>query len=201
MVELSDKLTVPTVSLKPFAAPVPNVPPFKIKLLLLLILSAAPSCSVPVVIVVVPVYVFAPESAHVPEPILVSVPAPVPIILDTLPLPVPPRVSPKPDPVMVPGFVILISPLVMILLELPSVINPLYDAPVPELFIKAPLFETPVPLIVSASAVESVIPFRSSAAPLLTLVPPPVVPNGVFPPLPAAPSFNIPPFSIVVVLV
>jgi len=54
-----------------------------------------------------------------------------------------------------------------------------------------------VPFKVSASAVASVNPFKSRAAPVVTVVPKPIVPNGVFAPLPAAPSFNVPTLIVV----
>ena len=49
-----------------------------------------------------------------------------------------------------------------------------------------------MPFKVRASAVANVNPFKSSAAPAATVVPAATVPNGVFAPLPAAPSFNVP---------
>ena len=58
--------------------------------------------------------------------------------------------------------------------------------------VSAPALLSPVPLSVSASAVPKVNPLRSRVAPSLTSVPAPVVPNGVFVPPPAAPSFNVP---------
>jgi acyl-CoA synthetase (AMP-forming)/AMP-acid ligase II len=65
------------------------------------------------------------------------------------------------------------------------------------LFISAPPLDTPVPFKVRASAVPSVSPFKSSAAPLATVVPAPVVPNGVLVAPPAAPSFNMPALMVV----
>jgi hypothetical protein len=56
----------------------------------------------------------------------------------------------------------------------------------------------PVPFNVNASAVPNVYPFRSSTAPDVILVAPAVVPNGVFVPPPAAPSFNVPALIVVV---
>ena len=56
----------------------------------------------------------------------------------------------------------------------------------------APTLLNPAPLSVSASVVPKLNPFRSSVAPLLTIVPALVVPNGVFVPPPVAPSFNVP---------
>ena len=75
---------------------------------------------------------------------------------------------------------------------LPKVIAPIYVLVVAELLVRAPALLCPAPLIVSPSAVPRVNPFRSSVAPSLTVVPAPVVPNGVFVPPPAAPSFNVP---------
>ena len=87
---------------------------------------AAPSFNVPALIVVKPVNVLAPESVHVPVPLFVTVPEVVPMILATLPLPVPPRVNVNVAPVIVPAFVILISPeFVAMVAALPRVINPL----------------------------------------------------------------------------
>ena len=55
-----------------------------------------------------------------------------------------------------------------------------------------------MPLSVSASAVPRVNPLRSSAAPVAaTMVPAPVVPNGVLVALPAAPSFTVPTLMVV----
>ena len=66
------------------------------------------------------------------------------------------------------------------------------------MFVNAPAGDAvkPVPFIVSASAVDNVIPFRSSAAPAVTEVIPPVVPNGVFVPSPAAPSLSMPALTV-----
>ena len=64
-------------------------------------------------------------------------------------------------------------------------------------FISAPPLDTPVPFKVSASAVPKVKPFKSSAAPLATVVPAPVVPKGVLVAPPAAPSFNMPALMVV----
>ena len=69
-----------------------------------------------------------------------------------------------------------------------------------ELFVKAPPLEIPVPFNESASVAELVNekPFKSRAAPLVTVVPEPVVPNG-----PAVltddetPNFNIPALTVV----
>ena len=55
----------------------------------------------------------------------------------------------------------------------------------------------PVPFNVSASAVPSVNPFKSSVAPAATVVPAPVVPSGVFVAPPAAPSFKVPTLIVV----
>ena len=61
----------------------------------------------------------------------------------------------------------------------------------------APLLLTPAPLRVSASAVLRLRPLRSSAAPLLTTVPPAVVPRGELVPLPAAPKRSVPADTVV----
>ena len=66
-----------------------------------------------------------------------------------------------------------------------------------ELFVKAPVLETPIPLIVNPSAVPNVNPFKSKDAPEDTTVPAAVVPNGVFAAPPAAPNFIVP--SLIVV--
>ena len=66
-----------------------------------------------------------------------------------------------------------------------------------ELLMKAPPLLMPVPLSVSASAVPSVKPLRSSAAPAVTLVPAAVVPNGVLVAPPAAPNFRVPALIVV----
>src|SRR5205823_4915641 len=121
------------------------------------------------------------DNVHVPVPLLVTVPVPVPIILATLPLPEPPNVRAKPDPAIVPAFVTFMSPALVTILTpvLPRVINPLYETFVAELFVIAPPAEIPVPFKVSASAVPSVKPFKSRAAPEATVVPAAVVPSGV----------------------
>jgi len=55
----------------------------------------------------------------------------------------------------------------------------------------------PAPLIVNASAVPSVKPFRSRDAPEITTVPAAVVPRGVFAAPPAAPNLIVPPLIVV----
>ena len=67
-----------------------------------------------------------------------------------------------------------------------------------ELFVKAPVLETPIPLIVNPSAVPNVNPFKSKDAPEDTTVPAAVVPNGVFVAPPDAPSFIVPSLIVVV---
>ena len=62
--------------------------------------------------------------------------------------------------------------------------------------VNAPASEIPVPFKVSPSEVASVNPFKSSA-PAATIVPAPVVPNGVLGLTPAAPSCNIPALIVV----
>ena len=69
--------------------------------------------------------------------------------------------------------------------------------PDPE-FTNAPPLEMPVPFKVNGSAVASIYPFKSSTAPLNTVVPEPIVPNGELLPLPAAPNFNVPVLIVVV---
>ena len=131
---------------------------------------------------------------------MVTVPLVVPMMLARLlPVPVPPRVKPNVAPVIVPVLERMMSPgPETILLALPSVIYPLYVAAVLELIINAPPLETPVPLIVGGSAVTSVNPFRSSAAPVAeTVVPAAVVPSGLFAPLPAAPNLSVPALIVV----
>ena len=87
---------------------------------------AAPSCNIPALIVVKPVYVLFPETVHVPVPPLNKLPVVVPRLLARLPLPDPSKYKSKPAPVIVPVFVMLMSPgFVLMLLMLPSVINPL----------------------------------------------------------------------------
>jgi len=56
----------------------------------------------------------------------------------------------------------------------------------------------PVPFKVSTSEVASVNPFKSSAAPVAaTIVPAPIVPNGVLGLTPAAPSLSVPALIVV----
>ena len=77
-------------------------------------------------------------------------------------------------------------------------ISPLNVAGVAELFISEPPLLTPVPLSVKGSAVASVIPFRSKAAPVAeTVVVPAIVPSGLFAPLPAEPSLSVPALMVV----
>ena len=140
----------------------------------------------------------APESVQVPAPALIKVPTPVPItpLIDPLAAPSSVRLNAPPMPP-----VRLMSPAVAtMLLAKPSVINPLYVAAVAALLISAPLLDMPKPLSVSASAVPSVNPFKSSTAPLATVVPPATVPRGVFTPSPAAPSLSVPALTVVVPL-
>jgi len=63
--------------------------------------------------------------------------------------------------------------------------------------VRAPPLEIPVPFKVRASAVAKEKPFKSRTAPELTVVPAPVVPNGVLLPLPAAPRSNVPALIVV----
>ena len=161
---------------------------------------AAPNFSVPALMFVAPVYVLAPDSVHVPVPALVTVPAPVPMMLARLLAALlPSSVNPNPAPVIVPAFDSTRLPLLAtMLLALPSVSRPLYVPAVPDVLVSAPAVPpTPVPFNVNASAVPSVNPFRSSVAPLATVVPAAVVPNGVFVAPPAAPSFNVPALTVV----
>ena len=93
---------------------------------------------------------------------------------------------------MVPTFVKAMVPVPpTIELALPKVTRPEYVAATP-LFISAPPEETPVPLMVKASAVAKVKPFKSKVASVATTVPAPVVPNGVLLPLPVAPKRRVP---------
>ena len=62
----------------------------------------------------------------------------------------------------------------------------------PELFKSAPKLDTPVPLIVSGSADDKVIPFRSSVAPLVTVVIPVDVPRAE-----TLPSISVPALMLV----
>ena len=106
---------------------------------------------------------------------------------------VPSRVNPNVAPVMMPVFDSTMSPLFAImLLSLPSVINPFQVAAVAELLVKAPAPPAPVPLSVKDSVVPSENPFRSRVAPEATVVLAPVVPSGVFVVSPAAPSISVP---------
>ena len=132
-------------------------------------------------------------------PFLVTVPEVVPIMLARLLAgAVPSRVNPNVAPVMMPVFDSTMSPLFAImLLSLPSVINPLKVTAVAELLVKAPAPPAPVPLSVKGSAVPSENPFRSRVAPEATIVPASVVPNGVFVAPPAAPSISVPSLIIV----
>ena len=65
------------------------------------------------------------------------------------------------------------------------------------LLVSAPAAAIPVPFKVSASAVPSVNPFRSRAAPEMTEVAPAVVPSGVFVLPPDAPSLRVPALMVV----
>ena len=90
-------------------------------------------------------------------------------------------------------------PVGAMLLVLPTVTNPEKETAVALLLINAPPPEIPVPFIVNGSAVPSVNPFRSSAAPEAdTTVPAPIVPKGVLVPPPAAPSLITPKLMVVV---
>ena len=58
--------------------------------------------------------------------------------------------------------------------------------------LSAPLLLMPVPFSVSASAVASVTPFKSSVAPSLTVVPAATVPRAE-----VLPSFSVPALTVV----
>ena len=73
-------------------------------------------------------------------------------------------------------------------------IKPWYPEAADELFVNAPAKETPVPFKVRASLAVTINPFRSSVAPLATIVPDPVDPSGEYVASPDAPSFKIPAF-------
>ena len=65
------------------------------------------------------------------------------------------------------------------------------------LLVRAPPLDTPVPLMVSGSAVPSVYPFKSRDAPLVIDVLPATVPKGELVPSPAAPSLSVPALMVV----
>ena len=66
-----------------------------------------------------------------------------------------------------------------------------------ELLVRAPAMLRPVPLIVKASAVPRVKPFKSRVAPLATTVPSAAVPRGVLVASPAAPKRTVPALTVV----
>ena len=63
--------------------------------------------------------------------------------------------------------------------------------------LNAPLDEAPLPLMVRASNVPNVNPFKSNVAPDETIVPEAVVPSGVLVGPPAIPNFNVPALTVV----
>jgi hypothetical protein len=60
----------------------------------------------------------------------------------------------------------------------PKIKAPAHVAAKPPLLISAPILDVPEPLIVSASAVAKVIPFKSNVPVPETVVPAPIVPKG-----------------------
>lgn len=124
-------------------------------------------------------------------------------------LPAPPNVFVAPSvKVPAPTFVKLLAPDIApfkVIFPLPPILAsaakatvPVQVAPVPEVFIKAPPEEIPVPFMVSPSAVTRVKPFKLSTAPELTVVAPAVVPIGVLEPLPDAPKTRVPAEIVVI---
>ena len=63
--------------------------------------------------------------------------------------------------------------------------------------LNAPLAEAPLPLMVRASKVPKVNPFKSNVAPDETMVPEAVVPSGVLVGSPAIPNFKVPALTVV----
>ena len=154
--------------------------------------AALPTFNVPAVCDTPPVKVLALEIVHEPASCLVTLPEPVPKILVNVPPWAPPNVKLNPAPVIVPTLDIAIVPVPPIIEEDAASDNkPLYVTATPE-FIKAPLFEIPVPASESDSAVPRVNPFKSNDAPEETVVLAAVVPKGPFGEVPATPSFNVP---------
>ncbi len=107
---------------------------------------------------------------------------------------IPPTVPPSQTVrVLVERFpVIVMAPPSPTILALASIEIVLLKLHAPPLFLKAPPFEMPVPLILRPSDVTSVNPFKSSDAPDPTIVIPAVVPNGELDPVPAEPSCMVP---------
>ena len=125
---------------------------------------------------------FAPVNVNVPVPSFVKVPEPVAIGSFTVVFPDPPKVIAVLVPVI--AFPELTSkvnvPLSELILVVPErVINPAIEL-LPEIFLKAPPLEIPVPTkVISSPAASAIPPINSKAAPLETEVLPAVVPNAV----------------------
>ena len=136
---------------------------------------------------------FAPESVHVPAHTFVTAPEPVPITLATLPPCAPPKVRVKPAPVIVPELesVMLPAPPVIEAFA-PKLTKPAYVAAVLLELIKAPAPAIPVPLKARVLAFATVVPFRSKAAPLLTVTAPLASPSAL-----ALPSCSVPALTVV----
>ena len=142
----------------------------------------------------VPLFVKSPvkfmvTDVEVSVPALMVSPPNVAVLLPRLKIPAPVLVRFWP-PVMPAPSVIL--PVVPILLALPKVIAPLYPAGVPDPLNSAPPLEIPVPFNVNGSAVDNVIPFKSSEAPLVTEVAPADVPRAE-----TLPSISVPALMLV----
>jgi hypothetical protein len=205
---------VPTVLLEFVKAPAPATPaPFKIKAFVEVIVMpfrsndaplatvtmplpsavGLPIFIVPALIVVPPVYVLAPVNNHVPLSCFVSVPPANPTMLATLPPCAPPKVRVKPAPVIVPELesVMLPAPPVIKVFA-PKLTKPAYVAAVPLELIKAPAPEIPVPLKDRVLVFVTVVPFRSKAAPLLTVTAPLASPSAL-----VLPSCNVPALTVV----
>ena len=131
----------------------------------------------PALTVVAPVYVLTADRVSVPKPVFVSEPAPVPITLEIVVLPVPPTVRPSPEPVIVPVSSVSRPESEAIRLLAANVITPEYVL-VPLMFRRAPPFETPEPLRLSASPVTVTPPCSCRAALELTTVPAAVLPRA-----------------------
>jgi hypothetical protein len=150
---------VPLVRVKPHTepvyAPISSVPPFIFTLLEELSALFIPQLSVPALIVVVPVYVFKAFKASVPAPFLVRdilVPEITPEIV---------RLSAS-------------TPIAEVAVEVIAPCQVLF----PEIFLKAPSLETPLPLKVKDSVPTVMPPCICKAAPDETVVAPAVVPRA-----------------------
>ena len=121
----------------------------------------------------------APDSIKVPVPDLVKVPDVVPMMLAILTLPGPETVRPNVLPVIIPVLLRVISPAAALITAAePNLTRPAYEAALEPLFINAPLEEIPEPLMVSVPILLTVLPLKSSAAPVATVTAPEPVPNA-----------------------